>query len=192
MRVMTNNARYDPERHRRQSIRKPGWDYGGPGRYFVTVCSFDRELNFGEVVNGAVVLSEIGTVVEQTWLEIDTVNAHVVLDAHIVMPNHLHGIIVIPSGGWMGGPVEPRGRLAGQQAGSLGAMIGRFKSTATRRVNELPDIGTATIWQRGYHDRIIPDEDALERARRYVQNNPANWLRDPDHPRHSRRDLPPR
>ncbi|HYI16770.1 MAG TPA: hypothetical protein VEX37_15340 [Thermomicrobiales bacterium] len=184
---MTNGRGYDPERHRRQSARKPDWDYDGPGRYYVTICSFDRELIFGEIDNGTVLLSEIGAIVEQTWLEIAEVNPMVMLDAHIVMPNHLHGIVIIPPDNWTKRTTVPGGRPAGAASGSLGAILGRFKSVATRRVNLLPNVGTSTLWQRGYHDRVIPDDDALGRARQYILNNPSNWLRDPEHPRHTHR-----
>jgi REP element-mobilizing transposase RayT len=186
---MTNSKRYDPERHWRQTIRKPEWDYGGPGHYFVTICSFDRELIFGEIDNGEVFLSEIGHIVERTWLEITDANPTVQLDSHIVMPNHLHGIIIIPPNNWSKQANATGGRPAGAARGSLGAILGRFKSTATRRVNLLPNVGTSTLWQRGYHDRVIPD-DALDRARQYIHNNPSNWLRDPDHPRHTHRQPP--
>jgi REP element-mobilizing transposase RayT len=185
---MTNSRRYDPERHRRQSIRKPDWDYSGPGRYFVTVCSFNRELIFGDIEDGAVRLSEIVNIVEQSWLEIADANPTVQLDAHILMPNHLHGIIIVPPNNWK--QTNATGsRPAGAARGSLGAMLGRFKSTATRRANLLPNVGTSTLWQRGYHDRVIPD-DALDIARQYIRNNPSNWLRDPDHPRHAHRQPP--
>ena len=182
---MTEKPRYDPERHRRQSARKTGWDYTGSGRYFVTVCNFDRELIFGEVTNGAVSLTEIGRIVEQAWLEIAVANPRIELDAHIVMPNHVHGIVIVPAIGWSHTTMDAVDRQSGPASGSLGAMIGRFKRVSTRRVNEMPNVGTSTLWHRGYHDRIIPDDEAFDRARAYIHNNPANWLRDPDNPLHA-------
>jgi len=182
-----DKSRYDPERHRRRSIRKPDWDYTGPGRYFVTICSFGRELIFGEVEESTVRLNEIGQIVEQAWLEIAVANPRVQLDAHIVMPNHVHGIIVVPATGWSRTSMNPTLQPHGPASGSLGTMIGRFKRVATLRANDLPNVGISTLWHRGYHDRIIPDDHALDRARAYIRNNPANWLRDPEHPRHAHR-----
>jgi putative transposase len=189
---MNGRPRYDPERHRRQSTRRPGWDYAGAGRYFVTICSFDREPIFGDVVDGVMHLSEIGHSVEQAWLEIAVLNPHVLLDAYVVMPNHLHGIVIIQATDRQHGETISSDGQPRLVSGSLGAMIARFKREAIRRANQLPNVRTSTLWQRGYHDRIIPDNGAFELARTYIHNNPTNWFRDPDHPRNAHRRTAPR
>ena len=93
---------YDPDRHDRQSIRLPGWDYRQPAAYFVTICSRDRACLFGEVTGAGWHLNACGRIVVEEWRRTERVRDNVVLDAFVVMPNHVHGIIGItadPDGG---------------------------------------------------------------------------------------------
>ncbi len=87
--------KYDPDKHHRRSIRLKGYDYSQPGAYFVTVCTQDSAFLFGEVVNGVMVLSGWGRVVVACWRGIPEHFPNVELDASVVMPNHMHGIIII-------------------------------------------------------------------------------------------------
>ena len=87
--------RYDPKRHHRRSIRLKGYDYTQPGAYFVTTCTHNREPLFGRVVDGEMVLNALGEIVWACWREIPIHFPHVELDAFVVMPNHVHGIIWI-------------------------------------------------------------------------------------------------
>ena len=86
---------FDPEKHHRRSIRLKGYDYAQAGAYFVTICTQHRACLFGEVVNGQMQLNDAGRFVEQCWLDIPHHFPHVELEAFVVMPNHVHGIIVI-------------------------------------------------------------------------------------------------
>jgi REP element-mobilizing transposase RayT len=86
---------YDPEQHHRRSIRYPTWDYAGPGWYVVTICSHARQPIFGDVVDGLVELNELGAIVERQWWETLTARQYVRLDVFVIMPNHLHGIVII-------------------------------------------------------------------------------------------------
>jgi hypothetical protein len=88
-------SRYNPEKHRRRSIRLPGWDYRSRGAYFVTIATQGRECLFGEVVDGEMVLSDFGNVVVEEWERTAQLRPYVRLDAFVVMPNHVHGIIWI-------------------------------------------------------------------------------------------------
>jgi putative transposase len=94
---------YDPNRHHRRSIRLKGYDYTQPGAYFVTLCHHERMPLFGEIVNGEMRLNDIGRVAERCWLDIPSDFPHVALDAFVIMPNHVHGILWIiespPNGG---------------------------------------------------------------------------------------------
>lgn len=85
----------DPEQHHRRSIRLPGYDYAEPGACFVTICTKDRLCLFGEVVAGEMRLNAAGHIAHQCWSDIPNHFPHVQLDAFIVMPNHVHGILVI-------------------------------------------------------------------------------------------------
>jgi REP element-mobilizing transposase RayT len=88
-------TKFDPDVHRRRSIRLKGYDYSQPGAYFVTICTFQRECTLGEIVEGKMVLSREGEVVEAVWKGIPSHFPNVELDEFILMPNHLHGIIII-------------------------------------------------------------------------------------------------
>jgi REP element-mobilizing transposase RayT len=86
---------YDPERHHRRSIRLRGYDYSQAGAYFVTICTDQREPLFGEVVDGNMALNPFGGIVDATWNDLPNHFSHVELDAFVIMPNHVHGIIVL-------------------------------------------------------------------------------------------------
>jgi putative transposase len=90
---------YDPSRHHRRSIRLKGYDYSRPGAYFITIVAQDRACLFGKVVDGVMHLSEVGQIVAESWQWLAAQYDYVTLDAWVVMPNHLHGIIVITDQG---------------------------------------------------------------------------------------------
>lgn len=90
---------YDPRIHHRRSIRLPGCDYEGGGAYFITICTRDKQSLFGDIVEGEMILTEEGNIVQRTWHALPKTYAPVVLDAFQIMPNHLHGIIVLPGPG---------------------------------------------------------------------------------------------
>ena len=91
--------RYDPEWDHRRSIRMPGWDYGAAGAYFVTIVSYERELLFGTVVDGAVALSPLGLIVHEEWVASGAIRREIGLDLFVLMPNHVHGIVWIANDG---------------------------------------------------------------------------------------------
>jgi len=127
--------------HNRRLIRLKEYDYSQPGAYFVTVCTWRRENLFGEVVDRDVRLNEKGHIVVECWNRILEHFPGVELDAFVVMPNHIHGIIVI-----VGNDVVVK--KSGPAPKSLGAMVGSFKSAAARRIKD--KIGETGIWQRNY------------------------------------------
>jgi hypothetical protein len=85
---------YDPQKHHRRSLRLPEFDYASPGAYFVTICAFQRHCLFGQVVDGVVNLNRFGRLVETEWLRSPDIRREIELDAFVVMPNHLHGIVM--------------------------------------------------------------------------------------------------
>jgi REP-associated tyrosine transposase len=279
--------KFDAHKHHRRSIRLPQYDYSQAGAYFVTICAWGREPLFGEICEGEMRLSAAGLIVEAEWKRLAHQFANVYLDAFVVMPNHVHGIIVIhgqvgatrhlpvdthsgaepvsndaltgpdgspvqidapsgvvratrhlpvdthsgaepvsndaltgpdgspvqidaPSGvvratrhlpadthsgaepvsndaltGPDGSPVRPRGGSPmpkGPGEGSLGAMIGQFKSRATKRIWSLPEYDHVPIWQRNYYEHIIRNESEWVRICEYIQNNPLRWEEDQLHP----------
>ena len=139
---------YNPDAHNRRSIRLRDFDYGDAGAYFVTLCTWRRECLFGDVVDGDVRLNEFGMVVRDEWLHTPQVRPNVELDEFNVMPNHFHAILWItdPVGATRGGAHARRpmaqtrathrvAPTAGPPSGSIGAIIGQFKSAATKRIN---------------------------------------------------------
>ncbi|GIV59335.1 MAG: hypothetical protein KatS3mg043_0424 [Rhodothermaceae bacterium] len=196
---------YDPERHHRRSIRLRGYDYTRDGAYFVTLCVRDRVCLFGEVVNGAVRLSAAGRIVAEAWTWLAVQYPYVALDAWVVMPNHLHGIIVMGDGDGLGGggggsrtartgdaagrpgdaagrpgdaagrPGDAAGRRGPVQRKPLGRLIGAFKTVSTKRINEIRGTPGAVLWQRNYYEHVIRDTADLRRIRAYIAANPARW-----------------
>jgi putative transposase len=169
---------FDPKRHHRHSIRLKGYDYSRAGKYFVTMCTQDRACLFGEVVNGHMQLNDAGRVVEQCWVEIPHHFPHGELDAFVVMPNHVHGIIVITDA--VGAQDFAPLPTAGPPSRTLGSIIRGFKIGVTKwaRMN----IVIPVVWQRNYYEHIIRDESTLHRIQEYIVNNPLQWMVDRENP----------
>ena len=180
---------YDPNRHHRHSIRLKGYDYSQAGAYFVTIVTRNRECLFGEVVDGEMRLDAVGQIVAESWQWLAAQYDYVTLDAWVVMPNHLHGIIVITDGAG-GGRGDDGGRVglrtaptAPAKRKTVGRLVGAFKTVSTKRINEQRGAPGAQVWQRNYYEHIIRDQASLNRIREYIQNNPAQWTLDRENPR---------
>ncbi len=164
------------KRHSRRSIRLKGYDYSAPGAYFVTVCTQNRECLLGEIVEGEMVLNVTGKVVEKCWLEIPSHFPHVKLDAFCIMPNHIHGILII---------IESVGAkkflpLQHGTSKTIGSIVRGFKIGVTKWVRQHSP--GQKIWQRNYYEHIIRDEIDYNRIYEYTQNNPLKWELDSLHP----------
>jgi putative transposase len=165
-------------KYRIESARCPNWDYAN-GAYFITICTKNRQHFFGEVIGSIMQLSEIGTIVAQEWQKTAQIRPYVQLDAWVVMPDHLHGIIVIanPDGMSRDSPVETSRRDVSTgprlRSHSLGAIIGQFKSVCTKQIWATGHADFA--WQTRFHDRIIRDDVALAAIRSYIASNPQKW-----------------
>ena len=209
------HQRRNPDHQHRRSIRLPAFDYRERGAYFVTVCTHERRHLLGEVAGGMLRLNEVGRVVAACWDDLPRHYHGIELDAFVVMPNHIHGIIVLAgtpdvgdaapgaqnesvvrareratqvsplpgrNGDTRGTGPEPRGPTRG----SLGVIIGSFKASVTRRIGELAradatfTLPAPPLWQRNYYEHILRDDAQLDRARRYILENPARWAEDPE------------
>jgi len=162
------------------------------------------ECLLGEVVDGGMRLSEWGQVASRYWKRIPDHVAHVELDEWVVMPNHVHGIIVIagrgqaspasdsPTDSLTSGGTHLQDQRAARDAwpllqpvlqpGSLGAIVGNCKSVTTRRINRLRGMPGTPFWQRNYWEHIIRNDASLNRIRAYIQDNPCRWAEDRLHP----------
>ena len=168
---------------RRRSIRLQNHDYSQPGAYFVTICTYERECLFGHIQDGAINYTIFGEIVCQEWSRSETIRQEIHIDVYVVMPNHIHGIVVITHSD---GIVGAHGRAPLHRSPrSLGSFIAGFKSVVTRRINQTRGTPGSPVWQRNYYEHVIRSEDELLRTRKYILNNPARWFEDPDNPIHA-------
>jgi REP element-mobilizing transposase RayT len=187
---------YDRYKHHRRSIRLPGYDYSLPGAYYVTLCTYGKDCIFGDVNGRAVRLNEYGLVARREWLRSAAVRPGINLDAFVIMPNHLHGIIILTAESQSGvgadgvGAVGVGANAVGAPSGaplqpalyrpprSLSSFVACYKATVTRRINRSRDTRGARVWQRNYYERVIRDDDELAGARGYIIDNPGRWADD--------------
>jgi hypothetical protein len=125
--------KFDPKIHHRHSIRLKGYDYSQAGAYFVTIVAWQRETLFGEIVDGEMALNDFGKIVAEEWQWLETQYEYVELGAWIIMPNHLHGILVIHDDGRGGSRSAP----TPIKRKPLGGLIGAFKTVSTKQINLL-------------------------------------------------------
>jgi len=180
---------YNPNIHHRRSIRLKGYDYSQAGLYFVTICVQDRECLFGKIENEKMILNDAGKIANECWLEIPNHFPNAVLYEHIVMPNHVHGIVeltqnniaVVVVGVENFQPLQQRQQHEFQKMipRSIGSIVKGFKIGVTKWFRNNTDIGK--IWQRNYHEHIIRDEQSYKRISEYIINNPKNWKEDNFH-----------
>lgn len=167
-------------KYRIPSARLQGWDYGANAIYFVTICTSHREHYFGEIDNDQMQLNEIGLIAHQCWLDIPKYFSNVILDVHIVMPNHVHGIVIIDNPvetPYMGVLDEKINPVINKKwkPGTLGVIINQFKRIVTinaRKIN--PDFE----WQTRFHDHIVRNDESFQKIKEYIQENPLRWMDD--------------
>ena len=164
------SARLDrPERSFRKRLRAEGYDYSTPGMYMVTICVHHMERRFGAVQAGEVVLNEAGFIVERHWCDIPRRYPGVELDAFVIMPNHLHGIIAL---GVVGNDESAHETLS--------TVVGTFKSLVMAEYSRgvhakrFPQFNRS-LWLRSFSDRIIRSDRMLETERTYIEGNPGRW-----------------
>jgi REP element-mobilizing transposase RayT/thiol-disulfide isomerase/thioredoxin len=185
----------------RKSIRLKDYDYTQEGAYYVTACVNGRECIFGDVDEGKMVLNEYGKIAEITWLDLINHNHNIELDEFIVMPNHIHGIIVITGKYDVGAGSKPAlksvpsenidknkiidGKLnnrAGLEPAPIGhglsEIIRQFKTFSAKRINQMNNTPGKCLWQRNFYEHVIRDEHGIARIREYIVNNPAQWEED--------------
>jgi putative transposase len=164
--------------HHRRSIRLKDYDYSQAGAYFVTICTKDKECMFGDVIDGEMRSNEMGHVVRQCWNAIPEHFPNSVLDEFVVMPNHVHGIIILNVGAKDILPLQHHGT-----SGTIGSIIRGFKIGITKWARQ-EAVGAKNIspprsvWQRNYYEHIIRNEPELNKIREYIINNPLNWEAD--------------
>jgi putative transposase len=166
--VLTEKKSSSQRRHRR-SIRLKGYDYSQPGAYFLTICTHNREVMFGEIVNGEMKSNEYGEIVLARWHDLPNHHAHLELDAFVVMPNHVHGIVIIKD-------VRPIERH------SLSEIVRGFKTFSSQQINKKRGTAGIPVWQRNYWEHVVRNQEALNRIRNYILTNPERWHLDRENP----------
>jgi REP element-mobilizing transposase RayT len=145
-------------------MRLRGYDYSQAGAYFVTCCTNMHRCALGTVTEGRVELSRAGAVAASVWESLPDHFRGVELDAFVVMPNHVHGIVVLPDMS-----VGSGDRV------TLGRVMGYYKYTSTRLINATRGTAGMPVWQRHYFDHIVRSYESLDRIRQYIENNPLRW-----------------
>lgn len=176
---------FDPQKHHRRSIRLQDYDYTQPGGYFITIVTHQRDCIFGTIANREMQLNSLGIIADECWRAIPEHFPNVELGAYVVMPNHVHGIIVIRSDA---SASERRGtiyRAPTEQyqkpvIGSIPTIIRTYKAAVTRRIGR--ECNATGIWQRNYYERIIRNHEEWDRIHRYIESNPSRWAEDQENP----------
>jgi REP element-mobilizing transposase RayT len=165
---------------RRKNSRLQGFDYAQEGAYFVTICTHNRICLLGEVIEKEMRLNAWGRVIQSVWLQTAKLRSYLSLDSYVIMPNHLHTVFFLQNHEWATQRVAPTMETSpgGPAPCSVGAIIGQFKSQATKRIKSSGRIPIEHLWQRNYYEHVVRDEDDLNRIRQYIEDNPANWLED--------------
>ncbi len=174
----------------RKTIRLSDYDYSQAGGYFITICTCHREYLFGQVTNHQIVLNEAGDMVKRWWLKLADKFSDIELDSCVVMPNHIHKIIMV-SRKRVGAIHElplPRDRIERRRM-LIPKMIGYFKMNSAKCINLLCDTRGHSLWQRNYYEHVIRNEGELFRIRDYIQNNPLKWDLDRENPLSKNFDL---
>jgi len=157
----------------------------------VTICTKNRHCLLGDVIKGECKLNQYGRIVEAEWKKSTIIRREIELDIWVVMPNHMHGIVCIVHNEivWahgQGGPpcIFDRAPLQHlyRKPRSLGSFISGFKSSTTKRINQIRGTPGARVWQRNYYDRIIRNQGELDQLRLYIQDNPLKWELDEYYP----------
>jgi putative transposase len=171
-------------KYRIRSSRYRGYDYSLPGRYFITICTKNKIHYFGNIEKGNMILSETGLIARDSWMAIPSHFPNTLLDEFIIMPDHIHGIIIIkravesPNLGVSTESIS-RTNMSVMKTGnpywkskSIGSIINQYKRICTIITKTK---GLDLIWQTLYYDRIIRNSNEFQRIKKYIRNNPVVW-----------------
>src|SRR5512138_1064711 len=189
-----SRSKFDPQEHHRHSIRLPNYDYSQPGAYFVTIVTWHRECLFGEVVDGEMRLNKFGLVTKEQWEKLPKRFPNIELGAFVIMPNHMHGIIVITDGRGTAENPSNLGSEATRRAptreqfqkpvkGSIPTIVRSYKSAVSYRINLMRGIQDVPVWQRNYYEHIIRNDRDLQNKTDYIEANPMLCAEDHENPK---------
>ncbi|MBC7766073.1 MAG: transposase [Hyphomonadaceae bacterium] len=177
---------YNSNIHHRRSIRLKHYDYTTNGYYFVTICTENKENLFGDIIDGKMLLSHAGNMVEERYLNLKNMFEDIELVQYIVMPNHFHAIIALVGAGFMSAHDEvssnPK-RADTRPAPTMGDVICAFKSMTTNAYIKGVRSGIYSpfqkhIWQRNYYEHVIRDKNEFLNTWEYIASNALKWCED--------------
>jgi len=198
---------YNPDRHHRRSIRLKGYDYSQAGLYFITINIRHRKCLFGTIIQQEMILNDAGIIASQQWEKLSERFTNIKLDVFQIMPNHMHGILLLNDAAPVGAGLAPAQQnmihtpaqdntiparndvIADGRAGAspaptiVGNIVGAYKSQIANLYLEIfkqkhPGKIMGKLWQRNYYEHIIRDEQSFLRISDYIINNPSNWNND--------------
>ncbi|MBR0573503.1 MULTISPECIES: transposase [Pasteurellaceae] len=172
--------------YKTQSIRLKDWDYRMNAAYFVTICTKDKAHYFGRIEDSKMIYSSMGIIADVLWCEIKNHNKNIELSDFIIMPNHIHGILILQNEYIDDEMMETGHALSLQKTigknrfqnigkNSLSSIIGSYKSAVTKHTNRL---GLEFAWQSRFYEHIIRNEQSFEKITNYILANPENWVND--------------
>ena len=186
---------YDPQIHHRRSIRLRGYDYSQAGYYFLTICTYRHVCLFGHIQNGEMRLNDYGRLAHDEWLKTAEIRRNVSLGAFVVMPNHVHGILIIhddslpipddrgtrhrvPTNGGSAGRAPTFEQFGKPTSNSIPTIMRSYKAAVTGRIRQTSGSSGFSVWQRNYYEHVIRHEKAFLEISEYIKNNPLNWKDD--------------
>src|SRR5215510_13334345 len=174
-RSTTVATQYNPEKHHRRSIRLKGYNYKQSGAYFVTIVTQNRISLFGDISDGEMILSDTGRSAEVSWVGLSSRFPTVSLDSFVIMPNHIHGIIIV--GAQFIAPASVPHNSADtadegtmNRAPTLGEIVRSYKAVSTRLIRQTANADFA--WQRNYYEHVVRSDESLNRIRQHILDNP--------------------
>ena len=168
-------SNFNPEIHHRHSIRLKNYNYSQAGAYFVTITAYGWYPLFGSIDNGSMNLNEMGNLAQFCWNQIPYHFENAQVDQFIVMPNHVHGIIILTKLN-----AKTRRGAASSALSGLSTIVRSYKSAVTKEVNIVKGTPGSPVWQRNYYEHVVRTDKELNDVRQYSLDNPVKWTLDQD------------
>lgn len=170
---------YNPKIHHRRSTRLKEYDYSQAGMYFITLVTCNRIHLFGNIENDCMMLNGYGAIACKEWMNTEKIRKNMTLGEMIVMPNHVHGIIIINDAyaSNTGEEMSNLNQKLQSASQAIGSVIRGYKSAVTKQINAIRQT-TESVWQRNYYEHIIRDEQSYQRIFDYISTNPSRWKED--------------
>jgi putative transposase len=167
---------------KRKSIRLKDYDYAQDGAYAITICTHKRQCIFGNIVEEEMELNTLGCIVDSEWRKTEQIRKYIILDHYVIMPNHLHGILVINHPVAQATQDFRSRKFGGSLPRTIASMIGQFKSKTTKLIRKTLATPQFSVWQDNYYEQVLRNEKHLNDTRLYIEQNPVKWAFDEENP----------